>query len=303
MNEGEVSLHLTETQEDELSTLLYDQKESFSTDKEPWRGIICHEADIILNIERPHPPLLRRPAYPESPKSREALELYIKELLKFCVVRKVCLNEEVEVTKPVIVAWNNRKSSMVGDFRSLNTYTVPDRYPIPKIKIAVTHISQAVYISNIDSLKGSHHNVVSPRARNHFRILVHCGVYEYLRMPFGIKNSPSHFQRMIHEIFPEELSEEWFVVYIDDTIVRYMTWEEHTCRLSRLLGKIQSVKMKIYLKKCHFGFLKLKLVGHVVSCLPNGIDKNKVAEVLLILSPIVKYLFSLLCKSMPYMIK
>ncbi|MBW0581378.1 hypothetical protein O181_121093 [Austropuccinia psidii MF-1] len=170
---------------------------------------------------------------------------------------------------------------MVGDFRALNTYTVPDRYPIPKIQIALTQISQAVYITTMDALKGFHQNVVTPRARRYLRIFVHCGVYEYVRMPFGIKNAPSHFQRMMNGIFPEELSEGLLIIYIDDIIVCSKSWEENMYRLSTVLTKIQSVNMKIPLKKCHFGFKELKALGHVVSGLSLGIDKNKVATVLL----------------------
>ncbi|MBW0536439.1 hypothetical protein O181_076154 [Austropuccinia psidii MF-1] len=207
LNEAEISLHLTDKQENELSSLLYDHRDAFALDKEPLGAIAGHKADIILNVERPYPPLLRRPAYTAIQKSREALEIHIKELLDLGVIRKLGHNEEVEITTPVIVAWHNGKSRMVGDFRSLNTYTVPDRYPIPKIQIALTQISQAVYISTMDALKAFHQNVVTLRARKELRIIFHCGVYEYLRMPFVIKNAPSHFQRMMNEIFPEELSE------------------------------------------------------------------------------------------------
>ncbi|MBW0558718.1 hypothetical protein O181_098433 [Austropuccinia psidii MF-1] len=100
-------------------------------------------------------------------------------------------------------------------------------------------------------------------------------------MPFGIKNAPSHFQRMMNDIFPEELSEGWLIIYMDDIIVCFKTWEEHMYRLSRVLTKIQSVRLKISLKKCLFGFKELKKLGHVVSGLSHGIDKNKVAAVLL----------------------
>ncbi|MBW0478597.1 hypothetical protein O181_018312 [Austropuccinia psidii MF-1] len=117
------------TQESELSALLYDHKEAFASDKEPLGAIFGHEVDIIPNIERPYPPLLRRPAYPASPKSREALEIPIKELLDLGVIRKFCHNEEVEITTPVIVAWHNGKYKMDGDFRALNTYTVLYRPP------------------------------------------------------------------------------------------------------------------------------------------------------------------------------
>ncbi|MBW0531496.1 hypothetical protein O181_071211 [Austropuccinia psidii MF-1] len=249
LNEAEISLHLTDKQENELSALLYDHREAFASDKETLGAIIGHEVDIILNIERPYPPLLRRPAYPASPQSREALEISINELQDLGVIRRIGHNEKIKITTPGIVAWHNGKSRMVGDFRAINTYIVPERYPIPKIQIPLTQISQAVYITTIDALKGFHQNVVTPRERKYLRIIVHCGVYGYLRFFFGIKNAPSHFQRMMNEIFPEELSEGWLLIYIDDITVCFKTWEEYIYRLSRVLNKIQFVSMKISLKK------------------------------------------------------
>ncbi|MBW0560018.1 hypothetical protein O181_099733 [Austropuccinia psidii MF-1] len=104
LNEAEISLHLTDNQENELSSLLYDHRGAFASDKEPLGAIIGHEVDIILNIERPYPPLLRRPVYPASPKSREALEIHIKELLDLGIMIEAGHNKEVEIITPVIVA-------------------------------------------------------------------------------------------------------------------------------------------------------------------------------------------------------
>ncbi|MBW0492965.1 hypothetical protein O181_032680 [Austropuccinia psidii MF-1] len=56
LNEAEISLHLSDKQENKLSSLLYDHKEAFASDKEPLGEIIGHEVDITLNIERPYPP-------------------------------------------------------------------------------------------------------------------------------------------------------------------------------------------------------------------------------------------------------
>ncbi|MBW0526734.1 hypothetical protein O181_066449 [Austropuccinia psidii MF-1] len=212
LKDAEISLHLTDKQENELSYLLYDHKGAFASDKEHLGAIIGQGVDIILNIKRPYPPLFRGPAYPESPKPREAVENHIKELLDLGVIRKVGHNEEVEITTLVIVAWHNGKSRIVGVFRALNTYTVLDSYPISKIQIALTQISQAVYITTMDALNEFNQNVVTPRARKYLQIIGHCGVNEYLRMPFRIKNAPSHFQRMMNEIFPEEISEGWLII-------------------------------------------------------------------------------------------
>ncbi|MBW0586968.1 hypothetical protein O181_126683 [Austropuccinia psidii MF-1] len=86
---------------------------------------------------------------------------------------------------------------------------------------------------------------------------------------------------MMNTIFPEELSEGWLIIYIYDIIVCSETLKNHLERLERLLQKIVQVNMKIYLKKCHFAYSELKALGHVVSGLSLGIDKTKVAEVLL----------------------
>ncbi|MBW0549241.1 hypothetical protein O181_088956 [Austropuccinia psidii MF-1] len=170
---------------------------------------------------------------------------------------------------------------MVGDFRALKTYTIPDRYPITRIHEKLTQLSQAKLITAIDALKGFHKNVLTENSDKQLRITVHCGIFEYLRMPFGIKNAPSHYQRMMNTIFPEELSEGWLIIYIDDIKICPETWESHLSRLRRVLQKIVQVNMKISPKKCHFAYSELNALGHVVSGLSLGIEKNKVAAVLL----------------------
>ncbi|MBW0517446.1 hypothetical protein O181_057161 [Austropuccinia psidii MF-1] len=235
----------------------------------------------MLNVERPYPPLLRRPAYPASPRAREALENHINELMKLGVLRKAGQNEEVEVTTPVIITLHDDKSRIVGDSRTLNPYTIPDRYPIPRIHETLTQLSKATFITSMDSLKVFHQNVLTPHSRKSLRIISHFGIYEYLRMPFGIKNAPSHYQRMMNTIFPHELSEGWLIIYIDDIIICSETWQFHLERLSLVFKKILQVNMKISLKKSNFGFHKLKALGHVGSGLSLCVDKNKVAAVFL----------------------
>ncbi|MBW0584768.1 hypothetical protein O181_124483 [Austropuccinia psidii MF-1] len=160
---------------EKLIDLLFKYKNAFATDKEPLGGIIGHEVDIILNVEKPYPPLLRRPAYPASRRAREALEVHIKELMYLGVLRKVGHNEQVEVTTPVIIAWPNGKSRMVRDFRALNTYTIPDRYPIPRIHEKLTKLTKAKFITAMDALKGFHQNVLTENAKKLLRIIVHWG--------------------------------------------------------------------------------------------------------------------------------
>ncbi|MBW0513758.1 hypothetical protein O181_053473 [Austropuccinia psidii MF-1] len=222
---------------EKLIDLLFKYKNAFATDKEPLGAIIGHEVDIILNVGKPYPPLLRRPAYPASPRAREALEVHIKELIDLGVLRNAGHDEQVEVTTPVIITWHNGKSRMVGDFRALNTYNIPERYPIPRIHETLTQLYQGKLIAAMDTLKGFHQNVLTDNSKKLLRIIVHCGIFEYLRMPFGIENASSHYQRMMNTIFPEELSEGWLIIYIDDITVFSETWDCHLERLQRVLQK------------------------------------------------------------------
>ncbi|MBW0544083.1 hypothetical protein O181_083798 [Austropuccinia psidii MF-1] len=141
--------------EEKLIDLLFKYKNAFSSDKEPLGAIIGHEVDIILNVEKLYPRLLRRPAYPASPRAGEALEVHIKELIDLGVLRKVGHNEQVEVTTPVIITWHNVKSRMVGDFRALNTYTSLTDIQYPE-SMTLTQLSQAKLITAMDALKSFH---------------------------------------------------------------------------------------------------------------------------------------------------
>ncbi|MBW0540077.1 hypothetical protein O181_079792, partial [Austropuccinia psidii MF-1] len=203
----------------------------------------------MLNVERPYPQILIRTDYPASPRAKEQFETHINELMKLGVLRKVGHNEEVEVTTPVVITWNNDKSKMVGDFRELNTYTITDRYQISRINETFNQLSKERFITSMDALKVSHQNFWKPYSRKLLRIIAHCGIYGYLRIPFDIKNEPSHYQRMITTIFPYEVSEGWLIIYIDDIIIFSETWKFQLKRLSLVLKKILQVNMKISLKK------------------------------------------------------
>ncbi|MBW0586168.1 hypothetical protein O181_125883 [Austropuccinia psidii MF-1] len=103
--------------QEELIEVFFQYREAFASDNEPLGAIKGHEVDIMRFVERTYTPLLRRPAYPASPRAREALGSHINELMKLGVFIKVGQNEEVEVTTPVAITWNLDKSRMFGYFR------------------------------------------------------------------------------------------------------------------------------------------------------------------------------------------
>ncbi|MBW0576693.1 hypothetical protein O181_116408 [Austropuccinia psidii MF-1] len=93
--EAQINPSLSPKMRHDLIDVFYTCKNAFASDNEPLGTIKWHEVDITLNIDRPYPQVPRRPAYPASPRAREALEKHIQELIQLGVLKKVCHNEEV----------------------------------------------------------------------------------------------------------------------------------------------------------------------------------------------------------------
>ncbi|MBW0583324.1 hypothetical protein O181_123039 [Austropuccinia psidii MF-1] len=171
--------------------------------------------------------MLIRPPYPESLETRKEVEKHINELLDMDVIRKIGHNKIVEITTPFLMSWYDGIYRFCEDFRALNNYTKADRYSIPRIPDALDRLANAKYKTKMDCMKGAQQNGVKPNSMKLLRIICHMSIYEYTRMPFGIKNAPSHFQRMMDTIFEEEILEGWMVIYIADIIIYSETWEDH----------------------------------------------------------------------------
>ncbi|MBW0500307.1 hypothetical protein O181_040022 [Austropuccinia psidii MF-1] len=160
-----------------------------------------HDIQLYLDVERPYPPMLRQPPYPASLETRKEIKKHVNELLDRNVIRKIGHIKIVEITTPVLTTWNDVKFRLCGDFRALNNYTKADRYPIPRISHSLAKLAKTKYITKMDCMKGFHKNGFKPKSINLLRIICHMGIYEYTRIPFGIKNAPVHFQRMMDTIF------------------------------------------------------------------------------------------------------
>ncbi|MBW0586773.1 hypothetical protein O181_126488 [Austropuccinia psidii MF-1] len=93
--EAQINPSLSPKMRNELINVLYTYNNAFASDNEPLGAIRGHEVYITLNLDRPYPPVLRKPAYPASPTARESLEKHIQELIQLGVLRKVGHNEEV----------------------------------------------------------------------------------------------------------------------------------------------------------------------------------------------------------------
>ncbi|MBW0490775.1 hypothetical protein O181_030490 [Austropuccinia psidii MF-1] len=172
--------------------MLRKNRPAFSIGKKLQRKIRGHNIELYLDVERPSPPMRRRPPYPEGLETMKEIEEHTNELLDMDVIRKIQHNGIVEITTPVLITWHDGNYRLCGDFRALNDYTKADRYHIPMIPHALDKLVKAKYITKMDCMKSFHQNGVKPNSMKILRIFCHMGIDEYTRMPFGITNVPAH---------------------------------------------------------------------------------------------------------------
>ncbi|MBW0526159.1 hypothetical protein O181_065874 [Austropuccinia psidii MF-1] len=190
--EGNFSTSLTSKQKLSLLKILRKNIPEFAIGEESLGKIRGHDIEIYLHVERPYPPMLRRPPYPASLETRKEIEKHINERLHIDVIRRIGHNEIMGITTPVLITWNDGNYRLCGNFRALNNYTKADRYPIPRIPHSLDKLAKAKYITKMNCMKGFHKKGVKPNSMKLLRIICHMGIYEYIRMPFGINNAPAH---------------------------------------------------------------------------------------------------------------
>ncbi|MBW0505783.1 hypothetical protein O181_045498 [Austropuccinia psidii MF-1] len=120
---GKFSTTLTSKKKLSLLKVLRKNRPAFSIGEEPLGKIRGDDIELYLDVERPYPPMLRRPPYQASLETRKGIEKHINELLDMDVIRKIGHNEIVEIATPVLITWHDGKSRLCGDFRALNNYT------------------------------------------------------------------------------------------------------------------------------------------------------------------------------------
>jgi len=142
----------------------------------------------------------------------------------------------------------SRKLRLVIDYKKLNEKTISDRYPMQDPSVILSNFGKARYFSTIDLESGFHQILMKESDVEKTSFSINNGKYEFLRMPFGLRNAPRIFQRAMDDILREQLGKTC-QIYMDDIINFSNSIEQHYKDLNKIINILLKANMKIFLEK------------------------------------------------------
>ena len=196
--------------------------------------------------------------YRAGPDKREKIRQEVEYQLKAGVIEPA----SSEWASPVLLApKKDGTNRFCIDFRRLNAMTIPDTYPLPRMDDCIDSLSNARVFSLLDALWGYWQILLAEADRDKTTFTSHMGTHRYLRMPFGLRNAPATFQRIL-DITLSGARWRFCLVYLDDVIVFSKDYEEHLDHLDHVLGLLKEAGIKLKLKKCFFFKEEVEYLGH-----------------------------------------
>lgn len=217
------------------------------------------------------------PIYTKSYRHPHAMKMEIESQIQKLLKNKIIRPSISPYSAPVWIvpkkqdASGKMKFRMVIDYRKLNENTIEDKYPIPRIDEILDNLGRCMYFTTLDLAQGFHQIEMHPDSIEKTAFSVNNGHYEYLRMPFGLKNAPSTFQRVMDNVLREFLYKSCFV-YMDDIVIFSKSLHEHLVHIKQIFNKLRQFNLKVQLDKSEFLRKEVCFLGHVIT--PEGIKPN-----------------------------
>jgi len=149
-----------------------------------------------------------------------------------------------------------------GDYRRLNSQTLPDRYAVPNLLDFANQLHGTTIYSTLDINRAYHHIPVASEDVPKTAIITPFGLYEFKRMTFGLRNAAQTFQRFIDHIFRDM---NFVFAYLDDILIASRDEKEHEKHLRLVLQRLEQHNLTLKLAKCNLGKPEVSFLGYQVS--------------------------------------
>ncbi|GBM35753.1 Retrovirus-related Pol polyprotein from transposon 17.6 [Araneus ventricosus] len=276
---GSIIANSCQLREDEGTTLTPEQRKKMSYLLEKFDSIFKPEGDPTPyaehHINTGNSPPVAGPPYRMNPAKRELLKKELDSLLADGIIEEC---ESPYASPVVLVPKPNGSMRLCVDFRKLNATTIADTYPLPRMDDLLTEAESTAYMSTLDLKSGYHQIKVHEADQDKTAFICPFGTYKYLRMPFGLRNAPATFQRLIDR-FRAGLKNVFALSYLDDIIILSETFDQHINDLQIVFERLSLFKLHANREKYHFACDRVKYLGHWITANGIEVDQEKVSAI------------------------
>ena len=227
---------------------------------------ISHEIKLVDND-----PVKIKP-YPLPFTSLEIVKDEVNSMLELDVIEP---SDSPYCSPIVLVKKKDGSIRFCIDFRVLNTKTIGDACPIPDHDYIISKMADAVYFTKLDMTKGYWQIAIDEDCRKFTAFQAAGELYQFKRMPFGLKNAPMTFNRMMNRLIGNR---EDCVFFFDDVTVFHIDWDEHIRSLDQIFEIFSNGNLRVKPSKTAMGFQEIEFLGHtvgrgIISPLQSNVDK------------------------------
>ncbi len=234
-----------------MSNLIHEYETIFS-DVPTKTNIVYH--DIEVDGATP----IKQHPYRTNPEKSTHLQVEVEYMLANDIIEP----SSSEWASPcVLVPKPDGSYRVCQDFRRVNACSKADSYPIPRIEDCIDRVGQSKFVTKLDLLKGYWQVPLTEKAKEISAFVTPNGFYQFKVMPFGLKNAPATFQRLVNSVIADIDGCE---AYIDDLVLYADTWEKHMEQLHKLFEKLSNANLTVNLVKSSFCHATVTYLGHIV---------------------------------------
>ena len=205
-----------------------------------------------------HPPVAKRP-YTLALKHHDWVKAEIDKLLEAGVIRESDSSWSAPI---VVVPKGDGGKRLCIDFRALNSITRTFIWPMPRVEDILAKLGKAKYFTTLDLRSGYHHIALDKQSIKKTAFCTPFGKYEYLKVPFGLAQAPSYFQKLMNKVLK---GLNFAFAYLDDIIIFSNTAEEHLNHIQVVIDRLKAAQLKLKKSKCSFFKRELYYLGHLLT--------------------------------------
>lgn len=252
-----INKKITSDQKDAILKLINRYRNCFAQNLSELGCTNVSEMEIKLSDQTP---IAYRP-YRLSHSEREKVREMVQELLDNDIVEE---SNSPYASPIILVSKKTGGSRLCVDFRALNRKTIKDHFPMPRIDDQLDLLNGNKFFSGLDLASGYYQIPMKEESRHLTAFITPDGLYQFKKMPFGLVNSPSVFQRTINRVLGNARFHS-ALAYMDDILIPSKTFEEGLERLENVFQLLQNSGLTLNINKCSFFQENLEYLGYEIS--------------------------------------